>query len=474
AIRFSFGGSRRRRLVRWLPSATSLSLVLLEATELSLGSSPQIESSLVMSLGGSSPPRYHSVAHLKSKGKAVLLLILHVIDLEFVCSVDSKILIVVSDVFDSIAGSRFIDQSFRAQLSRWRIFFTCTNWCKWSTTEDLVLISSWLNTSKDPVVGNEQMAGTFWKRIASYYNASPKVVGFAKREPNHYDVLKAAHEIFFNDYTVKFTLEHAWRELMNDQKWCGTYGSSQQSSGAKRKRVGEQQSFQSSTSMPSVNGEDSSTARPIGVKAAKANKGKRSVGEEEKILQGFQQMWELKQKDLQEQTQLLNMKDNVNKSKLLDSLLARTEPLTELEVAFKNKLITEMLSMGTSHTHTEIEARKPIVCGLSAGGIIPPLPREDTDDDVEDIPPTEAEVVEISDEEEKDMVELSSDEYRRNMGYLIRVEEEEDDIAPEFRRMVKMMHEEEKKLREERFNVLKPGIKLEEGQSSTGDGKRSP
>ena len=97
--------------------------------------------------------------------------------------------------------------------------------------------------------------------------------------------------------------------------------------------------------MSSVNGEDSSTARPIGVKAAKANKGKRSVGEEEKILQGFQQMWELKQKDLQEQTQLLNMKDNVNKSKLLDSLLARTEPLTELEVDLKNKLITEMLSM---------------------------------------------------------------------------------------------------------------------------------
>uniref|UniRef100_A0A0D3C378 Non-haem dioxygenase N-terminal domain-containing protein n=1 Tax=Brassica oleracea var. oleracea TaxID=109376 RepID=A0A0D3C378_BRAOL len=228
--------------------------------------------------------------------------------------------------------------------------------CKWSTAEDLVLISSWLNTSKDPVVGNEQKAGT-------------------------------------------------------------------------------------------------------------------AVGEEKKILQGFQQMWELKQKDLQEQTQLLNMKDKVNKSKLLDSLLARTEPLTELEVALKNKLISEML-MGTSDTHTEMEARKSIICGLSAGGIIPPLPREDTDDDVEDIPPTEAEVVEISDEEEDDIVELSSDEYRRSMGYLIRVEEEEDDIAPEFRRMVQMMHEEEKRLTEERFKVLKAGIKLEEGQSSTGDGKR--
>ena len=100
---------------------------------------------------------------------------------------------------------------------------------KWSTAEDLVLISAWLNTSKDPLVGNEQRAGTFWKKIAAYYNASPKVVGLAKREQSHCkqrwgkinegvckfvgsydaaakqrtsgqsedDVLKAAHEIFF-------------------------------------------------------------------------------------------------------------------------------------------------------------------------------------------------------------------------------------------------------------------------------------
>lgn len=39
------------------------------------------------------------------------------------------------------------------------------------------------------------------------------------------------------------------------------------------------------------------------------------------------------------------MKDNLSKTKLLDSLLAKTEPLSELEVALKNKLITEMLSM---------------------------------------------------------------------------------------------------------------------------------
>ncbi|KAH0901371.1 hypothetical protein HID58_040874 [Brassica napus] len=90
--------------------------------------------------------------------------------------------------------------------------------------------------------------------------------------------------------------------------------------------------------------------------------------------------------------------------------------------------------------------------------IPPPLPQENTDDDVADVTPSEVEVVEISDEEESDMVELSSEEYRRNMGYLIRVEESEDDLEPEFRRLLQRMHEEEKKLREEKFKAMKSGI----------------
>ena len=111
---------------------------------------------------------------------------------------------------------------------------------KWSPTEDGVLISAWLNTSKDPVVGNEQKAVAFWKRIAAYFAASPKLDGAQKREPTHCkarwiminegvckffgcyeaatkqrssgqnedDVLKLAHMIFFNDHKAKFTLEH--------------------------------------------------------------------------------------------------------------------------------------------------------------------------------------------------------------------------------------------------------------------------
>ncbi|KAF2591538.1 hypothetical protein F2Q70_00037911 [Brassica cretica] len=165
--------------------------------------------------------------------------------------------------------------------------------------------------------------------------------------------------------------------------------------------------------MPSVNGEDEAMDRLVGVKTAKA-KAKRPVGEELKIPQG-----------------------------------------------------------GTSHTPPAMEAKKLIVCGLSARGMIPPpLPQEDTDDDVADVTPSEGEVVEISDEEEADMVELLSEEYMRNMGYLIRVEESEDDIEPEFRRLLQRMHEEEKKLREEKFKAMKSRIKLEEGQSSKVDDKK--
>ncbi|KAF2582717.1 hypothetical protein F2Q68_00001040 [Brassica cretica] len=112
--------------------------------------------------------------------------------------------------------------------------------------------------------------------------------------------------------------------------------------------------------MPSVNGEDEPMARHIGVKAAKA-KGKRLVGEEGKNLEAFQQMWDLKAKDLA-------LKDKLSKTKLLDSFLAKKEPLSELEVALKNKLITEMLSIlcillfvhGISlHTVSELSPPQP-------------------------------------------------------------------------------------------------------------------
>ncbi|KAF8086623.1 hypothetical protein N665_0619s0016 [Sinapis alba] len=122
---------------------------------------------------------------------------------------------------------------------------------KWTLTEDVVLISAWLNTNKDPVVGNKQKADAFWKRIAAYFAASPKVQGGEKREfihckqrwqkindlvskfsgsyeaatrqktsgMNENDVVKLAHQIFLNDHKIKFNLQHAWDELRYESHW---------------------------------------------------------------------------------------------------------------------------------------------------------------------------------------------------------------------------------------------------------------
>uniref|UniRef100_A0A0D3BJ13 Myb-like domain-containing protein n=1 Tax=Brassica oleracea var. oleracea TaxID=109376 RepID=A0A0D3BJ13_BRAOL len=137
----------------------------------------------------------------------------------------------------------------------------------WTVTEDIVLISSWLNTSKDPVVGNEHKSVAFWTRVAAYFSASPKHAGCERREGsqckqrwhklneavckfsgayeaatrektngmNDNDVLKLAHEIFFNSQKKKFSLEHAWNELRYDQKWCELATAKTESSSKRRK-----------------------------------------------------------------------------------------------------------------------------------------------------------------------------------------------------------------------------------------------
>ncbi|XP_013600982.1 PREDICTED: glutathione S-transferase T3-like [Brassica oleracea var. oleracea] len=206
---------------------------------------------------------------------------------------------------------------------------------KWTTQEDIVLISAWLNTSKDPIVSNQQKLGSFWKRIEDYFNSSAQLTGFAPREwsqckqrwgrvneqvckfvgsyeaalkeqasgQNENDVMKSAHDIFFNDYQAKFTLEHAWRELRFDQKWRST---SCAKDGAKEKQK------EAAESVP-----DSDEARPPGVKACKAAKRKKKGNEA-----AFDRL-----------ESILDLKRNLSKQKILDRLLSKKlETLTESEV----------------------------------------------------------------------------------------------------------------------------------------------
>ena len=212
---------------------------------------------------------------------------------------------------------------------------------KWTPTEDAVLISAWLNTSKDPVVSNEQKASSFWKRVATYFAASPKVERGDKRGAiqckqrwqkindlvckfagsydavtrlktsgqNENDVVKAAHEIFYNDYKVNFTLQHAWEELRYDQKWCEV--STCKMGGTAKKRKCDD-GVQSSSSQA-----NQGEPRPPGVKASKRGSAKRTNED----LSEFQRLWTIKEK-------YLASKEKLKKMDLLDTLIAKKEPLS--------------------------------------------------------------------------------------------------------------------------------------------------
>ncbi|XP_056860202.1 glutathione S-transferase T3-like [Raphanus sativus] len=212
---------------------------------------------------------------------------------------------------------------------------------KWTTKEDVVLISAWLNTSKDAIVSTDQKAGAFWKRIVDYVNGSPQLSGAVPREwsqckqrwgrineqvckfvgcyeaavreqasgQNENDVMKAAHDIFLNELGIKFSLEHCWRELRFDQKWK-SLAVPKEGPKEKRKEV--------------VAEEEAADVRPPGVKACKAAKRKR---------QGYDEIHSM-----------LAVKKEIQQQKLLERLLAKDPThLTASEITLMEKLISEMI-----------------------------------------------------------------------------------------------------------------------------------
>ncbi|XP_024006552.1 glutathione S-transferase T3-like [Eutrema salsugineum] len=234
----------------------------------------------------------------------------------------------------------------------------------WTPKEDVVLISAWLNTSKDPVVGNEQKAGAFWFRIQEYFNNTLGLTGENSKPKStckqrwgrlndqvckfvgcyeaalkdqrsgqsENDIMKAAHDIFFNDHGVKFTLDHAWRELRHDQKWCSE-SLTKDIDKAKRRKTCESSDEPSTINLE----EEVPEARPIGVKAAKAKAKKPTAGNEKgKPVVDIGGILEMKAKDME-------LRNKLSNKRLLEFLLGKKESLTEVEEALKNKLINELL-----------------------------------------------------------------------------------------------------------------------------------
>ncbi|KAL0693881.1 hypothetical protein Bca4012_061061 [Brassica carinata] len=108
-------------------------------------------------------------------------------------------------------------------------------------------------------------------------------------------------------------MEHAWRELRHDQKWSSAYLG--KDGGKDKRKVVE----------IDINEEE---GRPVGVKAAKAASKKKKSGKEEELSR-LQDIMEIKQK--------------LSNQNLLDRLLAKKEPLTEMETSLNLKLMSDML-----------------------------------------------------------------------------------------------------------------------------------
>ena len=117
-------------------------------------------------------------------------------------------------------------------------------------------------------------------------------------------MLKLAHEIFYTNHKKNFSLEHAWKELKNDQKWCELASAKKVGSSKKKCEDGADSSSSRATE----------TVRPPGVKAVKAA-GKKTVVEDNS-LKKFKTMWTIKQHDLA-------MKERLSKMSLLDNLIAK-------------------------------------------------------------------------------------------------------------------------------------------------------
>ncbi|XP_013601327.1 PREDICTED: glutathione S-transferase T3-like [Brassica oleracea var. oleracea] len=195
---------------------------------------------------------------------------------------------------------------------------------KWNLVDDEVLISAWLITSKDAVVGTEQKLRNFWKRVGHYFSAAHhekrdgehckqrwhKINGdtnkycaaYAAAErlqssgQNDNDLVKKAHEIYFADHGSKFTLDHAWCLLRYEQKWLSL---NTPKSGGEKRKTGEVGSQASSSNV----GEEE--PRPEGIKAAKARRNSRKG----MAVEDFKSVHELKMEDLNFITIVLSYKN---------------------------------------------------------------------------------------------------------------------------------------------------------------------
>jgi hypothetical protein len=168
---------------------------------------------------------------------------------------------------------------------------------KWTTEQNLVLLSGWIKFGTDSVIGRNQKGDTFWGKIAEYCNThcsfeSPRDYVACKNHYNYIntklgrwrgaydaakrmkqsgwsedDVLEKAHVVYGDNGNGSFNLMQEWLKVRDQPRYMSQVGGNtgSDSSGSKRAREGD---GADSNSIGSI-------ARPIGRDATK-KKGKGS------------------------------------------------------------------------------------------------------------------------------------------------------------------------------------------------------
>ncbi|XP_062093529.1 glutathione S-transferase T3-like [Humulus lupulus] len=133
---------------------------------------------------------------------------------------------------------------------------------KWSKEATILLISGWLNTSKDAIVGNDQTSTHIWARIAE--TTTPTKIGWFDEK-----ILDNAHQLYKSENrNSNILLVDCWRLLKDESKWNTMY----QPKVGKRTKVSESGAFTLSSNADSSDDEVREVC-PTGQKAAK-RKGK--------------------------------------------------------------------------------------------------------------------------------------------------------------------------------------------------------
>ena len=280
---------------------------------------------------------------------------------------------------------------------------------RWGGVEDSLLISGWMNTSKDAIRGTNQCSNTYWNRVSSYYNErredlpsrswkqcknrfqklnalASKFTGvYAISErgrmsgESHDDVLARAHVLYTEQYKSKFNHENIWRMLKNLPKWQSSIQptSSKQGDSSKRTKVNEFGAYTSSSNVGTPSSEggtpDSSFVRPLGRTSSK-RAGKRPVSTTEssdslKSVQLLDDMVarqlevRLQEMELQKESLRLKAIAEARKNKIVE---IKERKVKELEYKRKMVILTTLKEMVDPLTPDQQKVFDKLLMELSA------------------------------------------------------------------------------------------------------------